>query len=73
MSVDDFVALLGAMRTRELSTSDLPRRVDEVPGWDSVHPLCLSTTLEQRTGRHLSLRELHAAESLEQLHARAVA
>ncbi|MEV6927920.1 acyl carrier protein [Dactylosporangium sp. NPDC051485] len=73
MDVDDFVGLLRDELSLEVSRADLGRRLDELPGWDSVHLLWLLTILEQRIGRPISLPELLEAQSLQELHERAAA
>lgn len=72
MSIDDFVALVSDELGLPVTVADADRSFDELPGWDSVHLLWLLTTLERETGRQISLPDLLAAKSLEQVHALAV-
>ena len=70
--VDDLITLLRDELGLPVTAEHATRRLDEIPGWDSVHLLWLLTTLEKATGRRLSLPELLDAPDLAGIHALAV-
>ncbi|PYC68197.1 acyl carrier protein [Streptomyces tateyamensis] len=72
-TVDDFLALLRDELGMPVSTEDLPRGLDEVPGWDSVHLIWLLSALEQRLGRPVSLARILEAPTLAEIYQVALA
>ncbi|MFE0465135.1 acyl carrier protein [Kitasatospora sp. NPDC058965] len=72
-TVDDFLALLRDELGMPVGAADLPRGLDEVPGWDSVHLIWLLSALEQRTGRPVSLARILEAPTLAEIYQVAVA
>lgn len=68
-SIEDLVALVRDELGLPVTIDDVGRNLDQIPGWDSMHLLLLSTTLEQRTGRRISLPDVLEASSLEGLYA----
>jgi acyl carrier protein len=73
ITTDDFVAILRDDMGLPVTADDIGLRLDEVPGWDSVHLLSLLTFLERRTGRGLPLADVLEAGSLREIHTLAVA
>lgn len=71
-TIDDFVNIIRDELGLELTTEDIGRSFDEVPGWDSVHLLTLLTVLERTTGRQISMPDVLAASSLERIYSLAV-
>ncbi|WP_033287159.1 acyl carrier protein [Streptomyces sp. NRRL F-525] len=63
-TIDDFIAILRDELGLPVTSDDAARRLDEVPGWDSVHLVWLLTVLEQRTGRSISLPDVLEAPSI---------
>lgn len=72
-TIDDFIALLRDDLGLPVTARDVPLRLDQVAGWDSVHLLSLLTLLERRTGRSLSLSNALEATTLEEIYGLAVA
>ncbi len=70
--VDDLITLLRDELGLPVTPEHAHRRLDEIPGWDSVHLLWLLTVLEKSTGRRLSLPDLLDAPDLAGVHALAV-
>jgi len=71
-TIDDFVTLVRDELGLPVTAENVGRSLDEIPGWDSVHLLWLTTTLEQATGNPVSLARALEARSLEQLYRTAV-
>ena len=69
MSIDDFISLVLNELGIPVTAADVDRGFDELPGWDSMYLLWLATSLERTTGRPLSLPDLLAAGSLQQVYA----
>lgn len=63
-TVDEFVTLLHEELGLVVTAADLDRSLADIAGWDSLHLLWMITTLEQRTGRQLSLPDLLEAPTL---------
>ncbi len=63
-TVDEFMALIRDELGLPVSTDDVGRGFDELPGWDSVYLLRLLTVLERETGRALSMPDVLDATSL---------
>jgi acyl carrier protein len=72
-TIEEFVALLRDQLGLDVTAADLATGLDHLPGWDSVQLLSLCTTLEQRTGRGLSLPDVLDATSLGRIYELAVA
>ena len=68
-TIDDLVALVRDELGLPVTVEDAGLEFDRIPGWDSVHLLWLLTTLEERTGRGLSMPDLLEAASLESVYA----
>lgn len=66
--IHDFVALLRDGLGLQLSDGDVQLSLDNVPGWDSVHLLWLVTTMEETTGRRVSLPDVLEASSLHDIY-----
>jgi len=71
-TIDDFVTIIRDELGLALTTEDVGRSLDEVPGWDSVHLLSLLTVLERTTGRQISMPDVLEAPSLEHIYGLAV-
>lgn len=71
-TIDDFVNIIRDELGLALSTEDVGRSFDEVPGWDSLHLLSLLTVLERTTGRQISMPDVLEASSLEHIYSLAV-
>lgn len=71
-TVDDFVNIIRDELGLALTTEDVGRSLDEVPGWDSMHLLSLITVLERTTGRQISMPDVLQASSLEHIYSLAV-
>ena len=69
MTIDDFVALIGAELGLSVTEEDLGRGLDEISGWDSILLLALLTALERDTGRAVPLAEVLEAPSLGRIYA----
>lgn len=67
--IEDLVALVRDELGLPVTVADAARRLDEIPGWDSMHLLWLGTELERATGRPVALPDVLAATSLEGLYA----
>lgn len=72
-TIEDFVGLVQDELGLEVTSDDLARSLDEVPGWDSLHLLSLATALERTTGRRIGLPDLLEARSLHGIYSVAVA
>lgn len=68
-TIDDLVALVRDELGLPVTVEAAGLEFDRIPGWDSVHLLWLLTTLEDRTGRSLSMPDLLEADSLESVYA----
>lgn len=73
MTIDDFAVFVRDEIGLDVTSEDVGKSFDELPGWDSVHLLGLLTALERTTGRPLSLPDLLDAASLQQIYTIAVA
>jgi acyl carrier protein len=71
-NIDDFLVLVRDGLGLPVTADDATRRLDEVPGWDSVHLLWLLTALEREAGLQVSLPALLEAASLEDIYLAAV-
>jgi acyl carrier protein len=60
----DFIELLGEELGLQIRPADLDRSLDQLPGWDSVYLLRLSSALERRCGRRIPLPKMLAAGDL---------
>ena len=67
-TIDDFLQLVHDRLGLPVSAADAERSLQEIPGWDSMHLLWLLTTLEQQTGRRISMPDVLAASSLGQIY-----
>ncbi|MFF6953252.1 acyl carrier protein [Streptomyces iakyrus] len=72
-TIDDLVVLIRDELGLAVSVQDAERPLDEIAGWDSVHLLWLTTALERRTGRSVSLPDLLEAGTLGGIYQAAVA
>lgn len=72
-SIEDFVALLRDHVGLQISVQDVPKSLDEIPGWDSLHLLWIMTAVHRRTGRSVPIPELLEAGTLEDVYRLAVA
>jgi acyl carrier protein len=72
-SLDEFAVLISDHIGIPVTSEDLRRHVDEVPGWDSLHVMWLLTVLERETGRRLSLPDVIEAPTLAHVYELAVA
>ncbi|MER5757258.1 phosphopantetheine-binding protein [Streptomyces sp. NPDC002088] len=72
-SLDDFAELISDQIGIPVTSEDLRRSVDQVPGWDSLHVMWLLTLLERETGRRLSLPQVIEAPTLAHVYDLAVA
>ncbi|MFE9031849.1 acyl carrier protein [Streptomyces iakyrus] len=72
-TIDDLVVLIRDELGLAVSVQDAERPLDEIAGWDSVHLLWLTTALERRTGRSVSLPDLLEAGTLGGIYRAAVA
>jgi hypothetical protein len=72
-SLDEFAVLISDHIGIPVTSEDLRRNVDEVPGWDSLHVMWLLTVLERETGRRLSLPDVIEAPTLAHVYELAVA
>jgi acyl carrier protein len=68
-SIDDLVTLVRDELGLPVTTQDAAINLDRLPGWDSMHLLWLLTALERTTGRSVSLPDVLAATSLEEIYA----
>ena len=71
-TIDEFLQLVRDGLGLPVTAEDAERGLDEIPGWDSVHLLWLLTSLEQRTGRSISMPDVLEASSLGQIYAAAM-
>ena len=71
-SMAEFAGLISDHIGIRIGTADLHRKVEEVPGWDSVHLMWLLTVLERETGRRLSLPAVIEAPTLADVYELAV-
>lgn len=71
--IDDFTALIRDELGLPLTDADIGRKLDELPGWDSMHLLWLITALERSFGRALSFPRVLEATTLEEIYDLAVA
>lgn len=71
--VNDLIALLRDQLGLPVAAEDAHLRLDQVPGWDSVHVLWLITVLERDAGRRVSLPALLEANSIQEIYDLAVA
>ncbi|MEY9890114.1 acyl carrier protein [Catenulispora sp. MAP5-51] len=71
--VNDLIALLRDELGLPVAAEDAQRRLDQVPGWDSVHVLWLITVLERGAGHQVSLPDLLEANSIQEIYDLAVA
>lgn len=67
-SIDDLLDVVRDQLGLPVTADDADRALDEIPGWDSVHLLWLMTTLEARTGRHVSMPKVLEAATLAELY-----
>ncbi len=72
-TIDDFIALVRDELGLPVSVADAGQRLDQLPGWDSVHLLWLLTIMERATGRGLPLPDVLEAASLREIYALVVA
>jgi hypothetical protein len=73
VNIDAFVSLIRDELGLEVTSADVGKGFDELPGWDSVLLLSLLTAMERETGQQLSLPDVLEAGNLRQLHALVVA
>jgi acyl carrier protein len=66
-TIDEFITLLRDELGLEVTADDAGRRLDELPGWDSVHLLWMVTHMEQATDRQVPLPALLEAPNLKEL------
>ncbi|MFF9587496.1 acyl carrier protein [Streptomyces achromogenes] len=71
-NAEEFVALVRDETGLAVTIEHLDAGFDQVPGWDSLHLLRLTTVLERETGRTLSFPDVLEAPSLGRLYALAV-
>ncbi|HEY3478397.1 MAG TPA: acyl carrier protein [Streptomyces sp.] len=71
--IDDFTALVRDELGLPLTDADIGRKLDDLPGWDSMHLLWLITALERSFGRTLSFPRVLEATTLEEIYELAVA
>ncbi len=69
---EDFVLLVRDELGLPVDVAGADVRLDEVPGWDSVHLLSLLTALERELGRPVSLPDMLTATSLRDIYRVAV-
>ncbi|MEW1693763.1 acyl carrier protein [Streptomyces sp. NPDC091265] len=67
-TINDLLDLLRDELGLPIGPGDAALRLEQIPGWDSVHLLWLVTTLEQRTGNRLSLPDFLDAPTLGEIH-----
>ncbi|MET7400748.1 acyl carrier protein [Dactylosporangium sp. NPDC005572] len=68
-TIDEFIALLRDELGLEVTADDAGRRLDELPGWDSVHLLWMVAHMEEATDRQVPLPALLEAPNIEELFA----
>ena len=68
-TIDEFLAVLRDELGLPVTAEDADRRLDQIPGWDSVQLLWLLTAVEGRTGRSISLPDMLEASDLAGLYA----
>jgi len=70
LSLDGFLQLVADDLHLELDGAAAARvRLDDLPGWDSVHLLRLVALLEEETGGQVSVRTVMEARSLADVYA----
>ena len=72
-AIEDFIEARARRAGPLITTEHAGQRLDQLPGWDSVHLLWLLTVLERSTGRRVSLPAVLEANSLADIYALAVA
>jgi acyl carrier protein len=72
-SVPDLETLINTELGLPLTVEDAALPFDALPGWDSLHLLWLLSALERATARSLSLPDLLAAGSIEEIYRLATA
>ncbi|MFI5916055.1 acyl carrier protein [Dactylosporangium sp. NPDC051541] len=68
-AIEDFLELVRDELGLPVTAENAGQRLDELPGWDSVHLLWLLTALERSTGRSVSLPDVLQAGSLADIYA----
>ena len=71
-SLAEFAELISDHIGIRIEGDDLHRKVEDVPGWDSVHLMWLLTVLERETGRRVSLPAVIEAPTLAHVYELAV-
>lgn len=66
-SISDFIQLIQDELGLAITSDNVGRSFDEIPGWDSAHLLQLLTVLERETGRQVSLPQILEAPNLEHI------